>query len=85
MKFVFTPSGKKSLDQLPKKDAERILKKIIFWQKTDNPLSFAKRLSKSDGLFRFRLGNWRIIASPVFEKKLIEILKIGHRSVVYDS
>jgi len=84
MKFIFSPKGKKSLSQLSKKDAERVLKKIIFWQKADNPLSFAKRIKESDGLFRFRVGHWRIIVSPVFEKNLIEILKVGHRSTIYE-
>jgi mRNA interferase RelE/StbE len=84
MKFEFTVKGLKSLQKLDKTVAKKILKKIKYWQGTNNPLSYSEPIQELSGLFRYRVGDWRIIVSPDFEKKRIDILKVGHRSKIYN-
>ena len=84
MTFQFTKNGLQSLEALDKAVKTRILKKLKIWQKHNTPLSFAKPIKEIKGLFRFRVGDYRIIVSPNYEQNTLDILKAGHKTKVYD-
>lgn len=84
MKFQFTDGGLRSLESLDKLIVTRVLKKIKTWQSHDSPLTFAIPIKETKGLFRFRVGDYRIIVSPNYEIDTLDILKVGHRSTIYD-
>jgi len=82
--FELTDSAKKDLEGLSVVDLKRILIKIEWFSKQPQPLSFAVRLKNlSIGDFRFRVGDYRIIAFFDSKGKKIIIAAIGHRSEVY--
>lgn len=74
------PSALKELKKLPKELAERIMRKLVFV--SDTPQSFMKKL-ESENVWSLRIGNYRILIDIYEDKKLIEILKVGHRKDVY--
>ncbi len=50
-----------------------------------NPESFGKPLSKNlKGLWRYRVGDYRIICDLRKKELLILVIDIGHRSKIYD-
>lgn len=82
----YTDTAKDQMRKLDKQTARRILDymdKRISGQ--DNPRSCGKVLTGSlGGLWRFRVGDYRVICDIQDETVVVLVLKIGHRSKVYD-
>ena len=52
---------------------------------TEDPFASGKALSGSKaGLWRYRIGDYRIISQIDRGKLVILLIEIGHRSIVYD-
>ena len=52
---------------------------------SDDPRSFGKPLKSTfSGLWRYRIGNYRAICRIEDEKLVILVVRIAHRSKVYD-
>ena len=61
-----------------------ILKYLKKLETTANPRAYGKELSGNfEGLYRFRVSNYRIIGSIEDEKLVICTLTVGHRSTIY--
>lgn len=84
MKIVYTHKAAKQLESLPYSIQKRIVDKMRFYAKQENPLKFAERLTDyNEGEFRFRVGDYRLIFD--ITKDVICILKIAKRDKIYDS
>ncbi|NQU99334.1 MAG: type II toxin-antitoxin system RelE/ParE family toxin [Parcubacteria group bacterium] len=80
--IVFIDKALEDLDKLDEKNLKRILKKIKWFAKQDNPLDFANQLKyDAIGQYRFRIGDYRVICDHGQDQ--IVVLRIGHRSVIY--
>jgi len=75
----FSEIVKKNLDAIEKTQAVRILKKIR--EITENPERYIKKLVESD-LCSLRVGDYRVLL--IIKYPTIFIVKIGHRSKVYE-
>ena len=79
----FTPNATIELEALPPTIQERILRKV-YWLSDNfenvNPQSLTANLS---GLFKLRVGDYRVIYSFVTQEKRITIHKVGHRRDIY--
>jgi len=75
------PKALKQLKKLPKDITERILKKVILIK--DTPQSFMKKL-ESKNIWSLRIGDYRALIDIQEDKRLIEVIKVGHRKDVYD-
>lgn len=72
----------KSLDRSAKILLEKWIKKHL--QNCDNPRSFGKALTANKkGLWRYRIGDYRLICDIQDEKLIILALSFGHRSEIY--
>lgn len=74
------PTAQKQLKKLPQEIKERILKKVVFIR--DIPQSFMKKLESKD-IWSLRVGDYRVLIDIFEDKKLMEIIKVGHRKEVY--
>ena len=88
MKYIlqYTKHAKKDLGNLDKNSTKRIILKLESYIQNKNPLQFSKTLSGSfKGLYRFRIGNYRIIFHKNSKGEIIilTILTIKHRKEVY--
>jgi mRNA interferase RelE/StbE len=85
-KIEFDPKAAKELKKLDRLAQKRIidyLKKQIINQ--ENPRIFGKSLTgNKQGLWRYRIGNYRIICQILNEKLIILVIKVGHRKSVYE-
>jgi len=82
--FEFKNKAVKDIDKLPAIERKRILKKLKFYAKQENPLIFAEKLTDYRfGEYRFRIGDYRAILDVAGNK--ITILKVGHRKDIYKS
>ncbi len=85
-KFEYTKNAVKDLYRLGKQIAKRILKKMDFFSKQEDPLSFAKRLTDSSlGEYRFRVGDYRVLFDMDQNGNItiLMILSIKHRREAY--
>lgn len=82
--------GKRALKTLKKMDkGEAAI--IMAWIKEnlihcEDPYRFGKALKHNlKGLWRYRIGDYRLIADVNNEEVLILLLEIGHRRQIYDN
>lgn len=80
----FTPRARKDLQKLPIKDQRRIadfLRKRVL--RYPNPRLLAKRLIDANELWRFRVGDYRIIVQFQDARLIIMVIEVGNRREVY--
>lgn len=84
--FQFSPNGERNFTNLPKSLQKRILKKLEYFKNLENPLFLAKKLEGMNELYRFRVGDYRIIVKLKGKNiiTILLILKIAHRKEVYN-
>lgn len=85
-KIVLSDEAKKSLKKLDKAIISKILTKFESeLNKYKNPRQFGKALKGELGdLWRYRVGDYRIICNIQDEILSIIIVRVGHRKDIYD-
>ena len=78
----FTPSVKNQVAKLDPPVADRI-RRFLLRLDLDNPRSIGKALAGDERLWRYRVGDYRILASISDEEVLVLIVDIDHRRQVY--
>lgn len=83
-RFVLLQQAAKDLRALDHSISRRIVRKLRWLEKQDDPLSTAKRLREpAAGDIRFRVGDYRLIGVIDEAAQCIVIVKIGHRRSIY--
>ncbi len=82
-KIELRRKAQRALDRLPKNDFNTVLGTVKDLAKTPRPKGVEK--IKSAGLWRVRQGDYRIVYSIDDDKKIVTILRIGHRREIYRS
>ena len=85
-RIVYSKKAKDNLYSFDVGVALRITKKLEYFIEAPDPLSLAKSLSGNlDGLYRYRVGDYRIIFSVGKDGSVIilNILYIAHRKDIY--
>ncbi|UCE53928.1 MAG: type II toxin-antitoxin system RelE/ParE family toxin [Desulfobacterales bacterium] len=80
-KIFFKRLAVKDLDPIPKKDLQRIIKRIESLAEDPMPAG-CEKLSNQDR-YRIRQGNYRIVYSIQNKDLTVWVVKIGHRRDVY--
>ncbi len=84
MKVKLTKRAHKQLKRLDKAVKKRITLYLEEVEKLENPRSRAKLLTGGfAGLWRFRVGDYRIICDIVDVELTIYAIEIGHRREIY--
>jgi len=85
-KIEFSPQALKNFNQLDQQDARRILRflhdRLV---PLDNPRSIGQALrgSRLGEFWKYRVGDYRVIASIEDEQVIVLVLRIGNRREVY--
>ena len=80
-KVTIKKSATKELEEIPKKDLRKIVKRIQSLAQNPRPQR-AQKLSGQQH-FRVRRGDYRIIYSINDKDLVVDIVKIGHRREIY--
>ncbi len=84
MKVILTETFKKQLKKLDAAIAKRVLDYLERVELLENPRSRGKALTSNlSGLWRYRVGDYRILCRIHDDKLIITVIEIGHRSTVY--
>ena len=82
-KILIKKSATKELREIPKRDLQKIVKRIL--SLTDNPRPKGHQKLSHLEQYRIRQGDYRIIYAIEDEGLAIHIVKIGHRKEIYRS
>lgn len=83
-KFEFSTEAQNNLQTLDGIVAKRILKKIVWFSAQNDPTLFTVQLHGVDSdNVRFRIGDYRVVATIHKKQKQIVVVRIGHRSDTY--
>jgi len=74
--------AEKELRRAPRQTVQRIWDAIGFLAQTPHPTGAAK-LRALKGLYRLRVGEWRVIYHVDYGGRTVTVLRIAHRSGVY--
>lgn len=78
-------SARRELDKLDKKQSHRILKYLRRIAGLENPRSLGEALqgSKLGEFWKYRVGDYRLIAAVQDDRLIVLVLRIGHRKEIY--
>jgi mRNA interferase RelE/StbE len=79
--ILISKSAVKELEQIPKNNLQRIVKKIQSLAANPRPKG-SQKLSYLEQ-YRIRQGNYRIVYSIQDSEQTVQIVKIGHRKEIY--
>ncbi len=80
----FLPETRANLKRLSKSNAQRILNKIKWLSNNFEAVSHEALTGEFKGLFKLRVGDYRVIYSFIQKERLIIIHLVGHRRSVYE-
>ena len=84
MRIEYTETARKQLKKLDKTMQKRILDYMDEVALLENPRSRGKALVENmRGLWRYRVGDYRVICEIQELRIIISVLKIGHRKNIY--
>ena len=84
-KLEFSKSAEKSVFRLDKTIQERIAKYLSKVIVSNNPRAFGKALTgNKKSLWRYRVGDYRVICQIHDNELIIIAIKIDHRKTVYE-
>ena len=84
MRIQYTETARKQLKKLDKTIQKRILDYMDEVGHLENPRSRGKALVENmRGLWRYRVGDCRVICEIQESRIIISVLKIGHRKNIY--
>ena len=84
MRIEYTETARKQLKKLDKTMQKRILDYMDEVALLENPRSRGKALVENmRGLWRYRVGDYRVICDIQDARIIISVLKIGHRKNIY--
>jgi len=73
----------KDLKKLDKETSRRIIDKVKN-HLSKKPIKLSKPLKgRFQGLFRYRIGDYRVIFVPDYEKRQLLVLAVSHRKNIY--
>jgi len=80
-RLLIKPSAVKELEVVPRKDRQRIIKRIQNFSADPRPAG-AEKLSGQER-YRVRQGNYRVVYAIDDESETVVVFKVGHRREVY--
>lgn len=84
MKVILTKASKKQVKKLDSSISKRILDYLEQLELLDDPRSRGKALTSNlAGLWRYRVGDYRILCRIYDDKLVITVIEIAHRSTIY--
>ena len=84
MKVILTKASKKQVKKLDSPISKRILDYLEQLELLDDPRSRGKALTSNlAGLWRYRVGDYRILCRIHEDKLVITVIEIAHRSTIY--
>lgn len=84
MRIEYSTRVQKQMRKLDSSVRDRIHKYMAEVALLENPRSRGKALTGSlAGLWRYRVGDYRVVCNILDDQLIVSVINIGHRSLVY--
>lgn len=80
--ITFARSARRELEKIDRPIARRILAKIEELSEEPRPVG-CQKLRGESGLWRLRVGDYRVVYGVDDGRRLVDIVAVGHRREVY--
>jgi mRNA interferase RelE/StbE len=80
---IILPKAIEDLSRLDKTIAHRITNKLTWLSENIESIAPLPLSGKYSELYKLRVGDWRVIYDVDYDKKIITVHKVGHRSEIY--
>ena len=80
---IILPKALNDLSKLDKTVSRRIIDKLSWLSENIENITPLSLTGKYTDLFKFRIGDWRVIYDIDHDQKMITVHKVGHRSEIY--
>ena len=81
-RIELTPAANRELRKLPAEARRRVSRRIDGLASEPRPAGVEK-LAGADGLYRVRVGDYRVVYTIADEVLIVVVVRIGHRRDVY--
>lgn len=81
--ITFARPARKELERIDGKSVNRIFPRIEALSREPRP-SGCRKLVGNKHLWRIRIGDYRVVYAVYDDKKVIDIITVGHRKDVYE-
>ena len=81
-RLTFTPAAERSFLALPKEPQRRIDQRLLALQDSPRP-SGIKALHGDAGIYRLRVGDYRVLYTVQDKELVVLVIAVGHRREVY--
>ncbi len=81
--ILFLPSAQKALAKLPQKDQARVDRQVLALADKPRPAGAVALKGGGKGLWRVRVGNWRIVYQIQDDRLIVLVVDVAHRREVY--
>ena len=82
-KLRVLPKARKELDRLPSKDKTLVEKRILALAENPRPVGCKPLAGELAGLFRVRVGDYRIIYQIQDDMLVVLVIRVRHRKNAY--
>jgi mRNA interferase RelE/StbE len=82
-KLDFSIEGRTSLASLDKKTGQRVLDKLKWLIQNIGNIPLLPLKGNLSGLYKLKVGDWRVLYEVNHDKKIITVHKAGHRKEIY--
>jgi mRNA interferase RelE/StbE len=82
IKILIERKAEKSIKKLPKRIAGKVIEKIQELKSEPRPLG-SRKIVGSEGDYRIRIGDYRVVYELDEENEQLIIMAVGHRRDVY--
>jgi len=82
-RIIFSPASWKNLMKFPERLQDSILDNIYTLEENSRP-SGCKKLKGKDGLYRVRIGDYRVVYSIEDDVLIVVVVKVADRKEGYD-
>ena len=81
----FKPRAEKALEKLDRQTQQRIQSFLNTLRQTENPRLKGAALHGEHGLWKYRIGDYRLVARIQDQQLIVLVIHLGHRREVYRS
>lgn len=81
--IIFKRQAIKQMGEIPKKLRDTINEKIVQLAKSPRTNQEVKKLQGEEGLYRLRVGDYRVVYQLIDDELVILVVKVKHRKDVY--
>jgi mRNA interferase RelE/StbE len=78
---LIKPSAAKEMENIPKRDLQRIVKRIRLL--ADNPRPVGSEKLSGDEKYRIRQGDYRVVYAIDDQSGTVVVVKVGYRREIY--